>query len=130
MAESDCISCVLKADVAERHPQSVAKEGERHKGALACFLALQEIEKIAEEREHSETPYDYISKRTRAFRLLAKASRSDDIYMHGFLDAMADFVYFVNTSGTPNFEKWKPDAAMTPNERVAYFAELQEDCFK
>jgi len=102
------------------------KKAERRSGALACLRALQEIEKIAEEApQNDETFNDYVTQTTLPRRALTNAAGAASPCVIGFLDALSDYIMFVNNTGTPNFAKWKPSAAMSEKELAKHTAEFQ-----
>ena len=92
----------------------------RQAGAMACLLALREAEKIAEEA----TTEVFFTTQERAVDVIKSAALPLSTFMQGFVSALAEYVFFINTTGIPDLYGWKPEAAMDEDEIKACRLEM------
>ena len=117
----------------EASPEIVAAYNDyyRREGAKTCMDVLRLIEQMNEPRPAEETFEENWKLRRRVVAVVANAFGPTDARGEGFLAALAEYVHFVNTTGTPDLYVWRPDAAMTPEEieadRARYLAMLTDE---
>lgn len=111
-------------------PDSGKAATETRRGALACVDALRDIETVAElANTPDQTTEQHWQVRQATVDILLRAAGPTSPYLSGFLSALAEFVDFTITSGTPNLEGcgWEPKAAMTDAEFAAYQQQVERD---
>jgi hypothetical protein len=58
--------------------------------------------------------------------MLISAGKQDS-FMTGFLTTLTEYIIAVQESGTPDLEKWNPEAVMTPAEKMAHRTKFDEE---
>ncbi|MDD5177086.1 MAG: hypothetical protein PHQ05_11765 [Sterolibacterium sp.] len=52
----------------------------------------------------------------KAIKTLDDAAGTMSPFQSGFIEAIAEYLHFINTTGTPDLFVWKPDAALSETE--------------
>lgn len=88
-------------------------------GAIAAIDTMRVIESIAKIGHWEWTNEDYFKSQELAITssLLAAGNLPDRA--KGVIMAMAEYIYMCNSAGTPNLDQWKPESAMTDDEKTA-----------
>ena len=105
------------------------QQDNRRTGALACIMALHELEQIA---EGANDPDHSVDEQYRQMKLACEAvtgaAQPLNPYMDGFVSTLAQYIFDVHTAGNPNLKKWKSLAAMTPSQIAAQRKQIEEVC--
>jgi len=89
-------------------------------GAIAALDSMKIIEQIAENGNTDWTLEDCFKAESIAISSALLAAGDISERAKGVIAAMAEYIYMCAEAGTPNLEKWKPQSAMTPEQKTAY----------
>lgn len=88
-------------------------------GAMACLNAMQIIERIENRPGSDNTLDDWYRDKEAAMNAMILAAGDQSEFVKGFIAACAEYVSMVQSGGVPNSYIWKPQAAMTEEEKAA-----------
>jgi hypothetical protein len=89
-------------------------------GALAALDAMKIIEQIAESGNSDWTIDQCFKAQNIAVNSALLAAGDIPERAQGVIAAMAEYIYMNHSAGIPNLEQWKPESAMTAEEKTAY----------
>lgn len=89
-------------------------------GAIAALDAMKIIEQIAESGNSDWTIDQCFKAQNIAVNSALLAAGEIPERAQGVIAAMAEYIYMCNSAGMPNLEQWRPEAAMTDNEKEAH----------
>lgn len=89
-------------------------------GAIAALDAMKIIEQIAESGNSAWTIDQCFKAENIAVNSAILAAGDIPERAKGVITAMAQYIYMCHSAGTPNLEQWKPESAMTPEQKTAY----------
>jgi len=105
-------------------------------GASACVEALRVIEMISERSMHrsqNDQPMPMekwwqIQEEAVAAMFQSQIADKPRDFIAGFVAAFAEYAFCIHSSGVPNLNRWRPEAAMTNEEKLAERAILEFEC--
>lgn len=89
-------------------------------GAIAAIDAMKIIEQIAESGNIAWTIDQCFKAENIAVNSALLAAGDISERAKGVITAMAQYIYMCHSAGIPNLEQWKPESAMTADEKAAY----------
>lgn len=97
---------------------------ESRSGANACLDALRAIEENYEKTLHREDGMSMeewwrIHDDAVAEMLQRNIADQHRDWVAGFVAVFGEYAMYINGSGIPNLQKWKPEACMTTKEKAA-----------
>lgn len=92
---------------------------ETRAGAFACIEALRAIEKIANSEDFDLTNEEWWRDEDNAVAAMLHAAGMPSGFLAGFIAVFAEYAKWSICTGQPDLSQWKPEAAMTTDEKVA-----------
>jgi hypothetical protein len=99
---------------------------ESRKGAMACLSAIRIIGSIKKHHDPDASKEDYWRKQDATCTAMLLAAGEQPDFITGFIAAMSEYVSNVVEGGVPDPYVWKPEAAMTEEERATERALYEE----
>lgn len=99
---------------------------ESRAGAMACLEALRAIENINGNFHTDNSMEVWWRGEDNAVAIMLQAAGKPDGFTAGFVATFAEY-FKLNFGGTPNLDVWKPEAAMTEEEKKASRVKFEED---
>lgn len=99
---------------------------ESRKGAMACLSALQIIEHFDARQDSNSGRDSFWRKKDAACSVMLLEAGEQSAFITGFIAAVAEYVGNIQLGSIPDPYAWKPEAAMTDEEKAAnraYYAE-------
>jgi hypothetical protein len=93
-------------------------------GALAALDAMKIIEQIAESGNSDWTIDQCFKAQNIAVNSALLAAGDIPERAQGVIAAMAEYIYMNHSAGIPNLEQWKPESAMTAEEKNSVQADI------
>jgi hypothetical protein len=89
----------------------------RQLGAMAAAQAMAELEKIAEFYDtETDTAQRALRNEQQAIKSVTEAAGHLSPFLSGFIEAMAEYLYWDKGGCTYDLSAWKPEAAMSDDE--------------
>lgn len=99
---------------------------ETRAGAMACLEALRAIKNIKSNFHTDNSMEAWWRGEDNAVAIMLQAAGKPDGFTAGFVATFVEY-FRLNFGGTPNLDVWKPEAAMTKEEKKASRAKFEED---
>lgn len=94
---------------------AAAEEEHRRAGAVSCLTALRQM--IAGAQDMPNDAAGFFSKQHGDAQAFVASLGPMPPYAEGALIALAEYIHHLETTGDPNLDVWKPEAAKTKAER-------------